>query len=165
MELESNRIIPLHNVISYEYENDIISNVYNIQLVNKNIIKERTVFRYGNTPYKSNIVDIEYPTFLKELCDKLIILGILEKIPNSITINIYNIGDYIIPHIDMRECGEVITILSLLGEAKMTMEYKDNSFDITLPSKSVVQLKDEYRHMWLHYIKKVENKRISIVFR
>jgi hypothetical protein len=59
----------------------------------------------------------------------------------------------------------LITILSLLSDAKLILTYGTKRENILLPSRSVIQLKGIYRTHWKHSIEKIEHKRISVVFR
>jgi alkylated DNA repair dioxygenase AlkB len=70
-----------------------------------------------------------------------------------------------VAHIDRVDAGPVITVLSLLSDAKLILTYGTKREVITLPSRSVIQLKGIYRTHWKHSIERLEHKRISIVFR
>ena len=59
----------------------------------------------------------------------------------------------------------MITILSLLSEAKLILTYGSKKENILLPSRSIIQLKGVYRTHWKHSIEKLNQKRISKVFR
>ena len=96
---------------------------------------------------------------------KLIDKKILDVLPEDVSINIYYPGNKMVPHIDKIDAGPVITILSLLSDTNLILSYGSKKEIVSLPSRSVVQLKDKYRTHWKHSIEKVKDKRISIVFR
>ena len=52
------------------------------------------------------------------------------------------------PYIDNVDAGPVITILSLLSDAKLILTYGTKRENILLPSRSVIQLKGIYRTHW-----------------
>jgi alkylated DNA repair dioxygenase AlkB len=90
---------------------------------------------------------------------------ILDALPEDVTVNTYYPGNKMVAHIDRIDAGPVITVLSLLSDAKLILTYGTKREVITLPSRSVIQLKGIYRTHWKHSIEKLEHKRISIVFR
>lgn len=47
----------------------------------------------------------------------------------------------------------------------MVFSKNDEQYKITIPSRSIMQLKDEIRFEWKHSIEPVKLKRYSIVFR
>jgi len=156
-------IKPELNILSIEEELELLDKLLDAE---KNSIKStnRTVLRYGNSIY-GNIKLEPIPEYLLDLSNKLVDKKILDTFPEDITINIYYPGDKISPHIDKIDAGPVITILSLLSEAKLILTYGSKKENILLPSRSIIQLKGVYRTHWKHSIEKLNQKRISIVFR
>lgn len=129
--------------------------------------KERSsVQRFGSkVPYNSFVVSESIPAHFDYMFDRMLDLGLLAERPNSVSINQYKRGDIIPPHIDSKQSGEVITVLSLLSDATMTFEKKLHKFQFHLPPRSVVQLRGEIRNEWKHSIEPVRDLRYSIVFR
>ena len=154
-------IKPELNILSIEEESDLLGKLLNEHGVKSN---SRTLLRYGNSVYGNDKLD-PIPEYLLELSNKLIDKKILDSLPEDITINTYYPGDSIPAHIDKIDAGPVITILSLLSEAKLTLTYGLKKQIILLPSRSIIQLKGVYRTHWKHSIEKLKEKRISIVFR
>ncbi len=125
-----------------------------------------SIQRYGSSaPYKSNMVSATIPDYLDALSEKIFNNGLLQVKPNSVTINEYFAGQCITPHVDSKESGPIITILSLLSEAKMIFILNKIQHSIILPPRSVVQMKGELRTKWQHSIEPVTSTRYSIVFR
>jgi len=156
-------LTPELNVISVEEETELLNAL--VEAENKGTeINNRIGIRYGNSIYGNSELK-PIPNYLLNLCNKLIDKKILDVLPEDISINIYYPGNKMLPHIDKIDAGPVITILSLLSDANLILSYGSKKEIVLLPSRSVIQLKDKYRTHWKHSIEKVNNKRISIVFR
>jgi len=154
---------PELDVISVEEETELLNAL--VEAENKGTeINNRIGIRYGNSIYGNSELK-PIPNYLLNLCNKLIDKKILNALPEDISINIYYPGNKMVPHIDKIDAGPVITILSLLSDANLILSYGSKKEIVSLPSRSVVQLKDKYRTHWKHSIEKVNDKRISIVFR
>ena len=154
---------PELNILSIEEEIELLDKLLDAE---KNSTKsnDRTIIRYGNSIY-GHTKSEPIPQYLLDLSNKLIDKKILDVLPEDITINIYYPGDSIPAHIDKLDAGPVITILSLLSEAKLILTYGSKKENIILPSRSIIQFKGIYRTHWKHSIAKLKQKRISIVFR
>ena len=156
-------LTPELNVISVEEETELLNAL--VEAENKGTeINNRIGIRYGNSIYGNEKLD-PIPKYLLDLCYKLIDKKILDVLPEDVSINIYYPGNKMVPHIDKIDAGPVITILSLLSDANLILSYGSKKEIVLLPSRSVIQLKDKYRTHWKHSIEKVNDKRISIVFR
>ena len=156
-------LTPEINVISVEEETELLNAL--VEAENKStVINNRIGIRYGNSIYGNSELK-PIPNYLLNLCNKLIDKKILDVLPEDISINIYYPGNKMLPHIDKIDAGPVITILSLLSDANLILSYGSKKEIVLLPSRSVIQLKDKYRTHWKHSIEKVNDKRISIVFR
>jgi alkylated DNA repair dioxygenase AlkB len=156
-------LTPELNVISVEEETELLNALVEAEQ-NSKVLNNRIGIRYGNSIYGNEKLD-PIPSYLLNLCNKLIDKKILDVLPEDISINIYYPGNKMVPHIDKLDAGPVITILSLLSDANLILSYGSKKEIVLLPSRSIVQLKDKYRTHWKHSIEKVNNKRISIVFR
>ena len=154
-------IKPELDILSIEEESELLDKLLNEHGTRSN---GRTTLRYGNSIYGHTKLD-PIPEYLLNLSNKLIDKKILNTLPEDITINTYYPGDSIPAHIDKIDAGPVITILSLLSEANLILTYGLRKQIITLPSRSIIQLKGVYRTHWKHSIEKLKQKRISIVFR
>jgi alkylated DNA repair dioxygenase AlkB len=156
-------LTPELNVISVEEETELLNAL--VEAENKGTeINNRIGIRYGNSIYGNSELK-PIPNYLLNLCNKLIDKKILDVLPEDVSINIYYPGNKMLPHIDKIDAGPVITILSLLSDANLILSYGSKKEIVLLPSRSVIQLKDKYRTHWKHSIEKVNDKRISIVFR
>jgi len=156
-------LTPELNVISVEEETELLNAL--VEAENKGTeINNRIGIRYGNSIYGNTELE-PIPNYLLNLCNKLIDKKILDVLPEDVSINIYYPGNKMLPHIDKIDAGPVITILSLLSDANLILTYGSKKEIVLLPSRSVIQLKDKYRTHWKHSIEKVNDKRISIVFR
>ena len=154
-------IKPELDILSIEEESELLDKLLSEHSVKSN---NRTLLRYGNSVYGNDKLD-PIPEYLLKLSNKLIDKKILDSLPEDITINTYYSGDSIPAHIDKIDAGPVITILSLLSDTNLTLTYGSKKQIITLPSRSIIQLKGIYRTHWKHSIEKLKQKRISIVFR
>ena len=156
-------LTPELDVISVEEETELLNAL--VEAENKGTeINNRIGIRYGNSIYGNSELK-PIPNYLLNLCNKLIDKKILDVLPEDVSINIYYPGNKMLPHIDKIDAGPVITILSLLSDANLILTYGSKKEIVLLPSRSVIQLKDKYRTHWKHSIEKVNDKRISIVFR
>ena len=156
-------LTPELNVISVEEETELLNAL--VEAENKGTeINNRIGIRYGNSIYGNTELE-PIPNYLLNLCNKLIDKKILNVLPEDVSINIYYPGNKMVPHIDKIDAGPIITILSLLSDANLILSYSSKKEIVLLPSRSVIQLKDKYRTHWKHSIEKVNDKRISIVFR
>jgi alkylated DNA repair dioxygenase AlkB len=156
-------MVPELDVISIEEELALLKSLAKAEKDSK-VSNDRTLVRYGNSIYGNEQLD-PIPDYLLDLCYKLIDKKILDALPEDVTVNTYYPGNKMTPHIDKADAGPVITILSLLSDAKLILTYGTKRENIILPSRSVIQLKGLYRTHWKHSIEKLEHKRISIVFR
>ena len=156
-------LTPKIDVISVEEETELLNAL--VEAENKGTeINNRIGIRYGNSIYGNSELK-PIPNYLLNLCNKLIDKKILNVLPEDVSINIYYPGNKMVPHIDKIDAGPVITILSLLSDTNLILSNGSKKEIVLLPSRSVIQLKDKYRTHWKHSIEKVNNKRISIVFR
>lgn len=126
---------------------------------------QKLVYRYGSRVYKGNHASETIPESLERLGAKLVAHGFLTSKPKHITVNCYGVGSEIGPHIDKPESGEVVTIVSLLGEARMVLSRLEESYELAVRPNSLTQLSLEARYDWTHAIPAVQNRRYSIVFR
>jgi alkylated DNA repair dioxygenase AlkB len=154
---------PILDVISIEEELELLECLAKAEKDSK-VSNDRSLIRYGNSIYGNEPLD-SIPGYLLDLSYKLIDQKILDTLPEDITVNTYYPGNKMVAHIDNVAAGPVITILSLLSDAKLILTYGTKRENILLPSRSVIQLKGIYRTHWKHSIEKIEHKRISIVFR
>jgi alkylated DNA repair dioxygenase AlkB len=156
-------VTPELNVISIEEELLLLESLAQAEKDSK-LSNDRTLVRYGNSIYSNEKLD-PIPEYLLDLCYRLIDKKILDALPEDVTVNTYYPGNKMVPHIDTIAAGPVITVLSLLSDAKLILTYGTKREVITLPARSIIQLKGVYRTHWKHSIEKLEHKRISIVFR
>lgn len=160
-------ILLTENFITEEEEAELLLHIEPLPKKTSKKETRNSVRRYGsNLPYKGFHTSDEIPEFLKVIISKLQVEGKTGEI-NHVTINEYLPGQGISWHIDSRESGEVITVLSLLSEAKSNFRTTDKAELITLilPPRSLLQMKGEARKIWEHNISPVKSRRYSLVFR
>jgi len=160
----------IENFITPEEEVEILSHITEVKA--KKIPTRNSIKRYGSSaPYRGNIVSKSIPDFLESLAVKLVEQGLMEKKPDSVTINQYCVGQGITPHVDSITSGPVITILSLLSDATMRFHLKGakgktvETIASAYPARALVQMKEKIRHLWQHSVDPVKSDRYSIVFR
>lgn len=155
-----------NNFLSKDEEKNILDQIEPTIVKNRKGSDRNSVRRYGsNTPYKNQMVSDTIPLYLDCICDRLVSQNLLEKKPNSVSINEYCIGNGIAPHIDSLNSGKIITVLSLMSDAIMVFSNEFQEFSIKIPRLSITQMKDEIRYKWKHSVLPVKEKRYSIVFR
>lgn len=131
------------------------------------VTERNSVRRFGTqSAYRTGVLDRVIPESLSNISFRLFKERILGYISHSITVNEYQKGQSIVPHIDDRKCGPVIAVLSLLSKARMRMESPGQvSHWVVLPPRSLLLMKDEARYDWKHSVEPVEELRMSVVFR
>ena len=132
----------------------------------RKVHNRNAVRRYGSRePYFDNIVSATIPPHLDALCNRLVLENLVTARPDSVTINEYYTGQIIEPHIDHVDAGPVITILSLGSPATMIFTRNTERFEVVLPPRSLVQMRNQIRYGWKHEIAPVPGLRYSLVFR
>lgn len=165
MDYESLGLKLIPDFITLEEEQEIL-NCLDKNIKIKKTKSRNSIKRYGsNAPYKSNIVSKEIPDFLNKYCDRLYNDGYVSVKPDSVSINEYLTGQEITYHIDSKESGSVISVLSLLSPATMLFKNKHKTFNVEVLPRMLSQMSGEIRNLWQHAISPVKDTRYSIVFR
>lgn len=84
---------------------------------------------------------------------------------DSVTLNEYFEGQELKYQIDTPESGDVITILSLLGDATLVFRNDKGKYFLRVPRRSVVQLADDVRWKWEHCVEPLKEKRYALSFK
>ncbi|MCX7561923.1 alpha-ketoglutarate-dependent dioxygenase AlkB [Sulfitobacter sp. F26204] len=119
------------------------------------------------------------PELFQELAERLTGEGHFQTVPDQVIVNEYQPGQGISAHIDCQPCfGETIASLSLLSVCVMRFASQTHSqqMELQLQPASLLVLKGEARHVWIHAIssrktdviegqKHVRSRRISLTFR
>ena len=115
------------------------------------------VLRYGehNEAYHKMVSD-KIPDVFLPLKDKLSF--------DSVTINEYYPNQSIPWHIDFKDIGKTISIISLLSDADIHFLYGKEKQTYRLPRFSFVQFSGDLRYKWKHRVV-ARDKRYSVVFR
>lgn len=128
--------------------------------------ERNAVVRFGSSKPFKGVRNPKIPEVFDRLCVKLAEKKYTETQPDSITINEYYSGQAINAHIDPREAGPVITVLSLSAPATMVFTKANHeNLIVELPPRSLVQMRDAIRYDWKHEIQPVRDLRYSMVFR
>ncbi|XP_036392859.1 alkylated DNA repair protein alkB homolog 8 [Megalops cyprinoides] len=124
-------------------------------------LKHRRVKHYGyEFRYDNNNVDKDKPLpgGLPQVCDAVLERCLQENHidvkPDQLTINQYEPGQGIPPHVDTHSAFED-TILSLSLGAKTVMDFRHpdgRSVAVVLPARSLLVMKGESRYLWTHGI-------------
>uniref|UniRef100_A0A3B5LZT4 tRNA (carboxymethyluridine(34)-5-O)-methyltransferase n=1 Tax=Xiphophorus couchianus TaxID=32473 RepID=A0A3B5LZT4_9TELE len=124
-------------------------------------LKHRRVKHYGfEFRYDNNNVDKDkpLPAGLPEEClpvlHRCLQDGHINVLPDQLTVNQYETGQGIPPHIDTHSAFED-TILSLSLGAKTVMEFRHPDgrvVPVVLPERSLLVMKGESRYLWTHGI-------------
>jgi alkylated DNA repair dioxygenase AlkB len=125
-----------------------------------------SIQRFGSAlPYNSFMQAKYIPDYLEDYSQRLLDEKLLNTRPDSVSINEYEKGQTIQPHVDSKNSGPIITVLSLESAATMRFNYERETFDVELPPRCLVQMRDDIREKWLHSILPVPGHRYSVVFR
>lgn len=121
------------------------------------------VARFGSYAYGNGIVSSSLPRWAQ-------VIRAMHPPPpldefDHLTLNYYATGDGIAHHVDSEQCGDVIGVISLGGDASMEMQREGLLELVQVPARSLVVLSGEARWEWTHSILPVEKSRISIVLR
>lgn len=140
--------------------------------------KSRQSIQYGSFhPCSDGIVHNNYmPPILKTLQQRLVDTGILDELPESVSVNIYPPRAFIIPHVDnITTCGPVIPVIGLMADCPVVFRsVKNGKIDETSTGKqethtslrrSVLIMKGDKRYKWTHQTKPIDEFRISLAFR
>lgn len=145
-------IIP--NFVDEEFEQEVLKL---IPYATKNGEYRNQVLRYGkhNEAYHKMVSD-EIPEVFLPLKDKILF--------DSVTINEYYPEQSIPWHIDFKDIGEKISIISLLSEATIYFKLGKEIKQYLLPRYSFVEISGDMRYKWKHKLT-ARYKRYSVVFR
>ncbi|KAG7226011.1 hypothetical protein INR49_018621 [Caranx melampygus] len=124
-------------------------------------LKHRRVKHYGfEFRYDNNNVDKDkpLPAGLPDEClpvlERCLKSGHIDILPDQLTVNQYESGQGIPPHVDTHSAFED-TILSLSLGAKTVMEFRHPDgrlVPVVLPGRSLLVMKGESRYLWTHGI-------------
>ncbi|XP_061576269.1 alkylated DNA repair protein alkB homolog 8 [Cololabis saira] len=124
-------------------------------------LKHRRVKHYGfEFRYDNNNVDKDKPLAagIPEEClcvlERCVRNGHISAMPDQLTVNQYESGQGIPPHVDTHSAFED-TILSLSLGAKTVMEFRHPDgrvVPVVLPGRSLLVMKGESRYLWTHGI-------------
>ncbi|XP_075448488.1 tRNA (carboxymethyluridine(34)-5-O)-methyltransferase ALKBH8 isoform X2 [Ascaphus truei] len=124
-------------------------------------LKHRRVKHYGyEFRYDNNNVDQDQPLpgglpdFCNAALDKCLQHGLIKVKPDQLTINQYEPGQGIPPHIDTHSAFEDEIISISLG-AEIVMDFKHPngcSVPVMLPRRSLLVMSGESRYLWTHGI-------------
>lgn len=163
----------IENFITPKEEQDILKHLKPSRVVTG--FGRNRVYRYGSRlPYKAIVKPI--PDWLDDLCMKVgldwgLNLGFDAPTPDHVTINEYHAGQTIDWHIDSKESGPIITVLSIESDAVMGLKWtpegekQERSERIILPGRSLLHMTEEDRWNKQHCIYPVPSHRWSLVFR
>uniref|UniRef100_A0A4W3JDD6 tRNA (carboxymethyluridine(34)-5-O)-methyltransferase n=1 Tax=Callorhinchus milii TaxID=7868 RepID=A0A4W3JDD6_CALMI len=158
-------LLVVEEFVSPTYEQKLLEFVdWSTDLTNKSTqksLKHRRVKHYGyEFRYDNNNVDKDKPLpgGLPEICtevlEKSIEKGYVKFRPDQLTINQYEPGQGIPPHIDTHSAFENGIICLSLG-TETVMDFKDrsgHSVAVMLPRRSLLVMTDESRYLWSHGI-------------
>ncbi|XP_037122815.1 alkylated DNA repair protein alkB homolog 8 [Syngnathus acus] len=112
-------------------------------------------FRYDNNNVdKDKPLPVGLPQECQPVLDRIMENGYTKFMPDQLTVNQYESGQGIPPHVDTHSAFED-TILSLSLGAKTVMEFRhpDNRVvSVFLPARSLLVMQGESRYLWTHGI-------------
>ncbi|XP_021236173.1 alkylated DNA repair protein alkB homolog 8 isoform X1 [Numida meleagris] len=155
----------IENIISPEEERNMLESIdwkrdENTQNAQKTL-KHRRVKHFGyEFRYDNNDVDKDKPLpgGLPEICipflEKCLKQGYIKHRPDQLTVNQYEPGQGIPPHIDTHSAFEdEIISLSLGSEIVMDFKHPDgHTVAVMLPRRSLLVMTGESRYLWTHGI-------------
>ncbi|XP_077070995.1 tRNA (carboxymethyluridine(34)-5-O)-methyltransferase ALKBH8 isoform X2 [Siphateles boraxobius] len=104
------------------------------------------------TPHTDDVTSL--PAECDALLQRCLADGHISVLPDQLTVNQYQSGQGIPPHVDTHSAFED-TILSLSLGAKTVMDFKHpdgRSVAVVLPERSLLVMKGESRYLWTHGI-------------
>lgn len=165
-ELQNLGLSLIPDFISIEEETELLKVLIKTEETVKKTKSRNSIQRFGSSlPYNSNIVSSAIPEHFNFVVDRLLEQNLVKLRPDSVTVNEYQKGQEITPHIDSKNSGRIITILSLLGDATMKFNFKKEEHSMLYPARALVQMRGVIRDFWQHSILPVPAPRFSIVFR
>jgi len=124
-------------------------------------MKHRQVKHFGyEFNYNTNNIDptdpleAKIPELCLDICQRAVDEGILDVLPDQLTVNRYLPGQGIPPHTDTHSCC-TSTILSLSLGSSTVMQFKGpqaNHVPVHLPARSLLVMGGEARYIWTHGI-------------
>ena len=126
-----------------------------------------TVIRYGaRRAYTSGKHVPKIPEPLQTIGQRLVSEGKLIAEPTHVTANEFHAGNSLAAHVDNRQCGPVITVLSLLSPATIVFSRKGyDSVVVEVLPRTLYQMTQESRYLWTHAVAPLAARRLSFVFR
>uniref|UniRef100_A0A8C5FZF1 tRNA (carboxymethyluridine(34)-5-O)-methyltransferase n=1 Tax=Gouania willdenowi TaxID=441366 RepID=A0A8C5FZF1_GOUWI len=133
----------------------------NDEVIAQKALKHRRVKHFGfEFRYDNNNVDKDepLPAGLPDVClpllERCIKDGYIDIMPDQLTVNQYQSGQGIPPHVDTHSAFED-TLLSLSLGARTVMEFRHPDgrvVPVVLPGRSLLVMKGESRYLWTHGI-------------
>lgn len=161
----------LPEAISVKWEEQLIAHIQsamvNVGRDRYGIGERSRVKRYGYD-YDKRVKKLDdFPEWLEPCIGIVKLVTAFPLNINSVTINEYEPGHGIAPHVDADYFGPVIAILSLGGSAIMIFRLVTSSDKQEIPPRSLATLTWDARSKWTHEIapESVKETRYSIVFR
>ncbi|KAK2588763.1 hypothetical protein KPH14_001643 [Odynerus spinipes] len=158
---ESAQYIP--NFITEEEEREIIKNVNSVPLPKWTQLSHRRLQNWGGIPHPKGMIAEQIPNWLNTYISKVTSLNIFEaeKQPNHVLINEYLPGQGIMAHSDGPLFYPTVTTITcgshtLLDFYKrndiMELQQPELNFSLLLERRSLLILKGELYHDYLHAI-------------
>lgn len=117
-----------------------------------------TIMRWGEPVYPGFIVHPKLPPWIAWLTAQLP----MPRVPESMTLNVWEPGDRLDPHVDRG--GDVVCVLNLL--ASSSVAFGRGHIEIHhVPRRALLRMSGESRWDWEHSIFPSDERRISLVFR
>ncbi|KAF6021374.1 ALKBH8 [Bugula neritina] len=156
-------LLLLHQYVSEDCEKallDLVDWTNGLASNSSSEMKNRQVRHYGyEFKYTTNNVDPEeplddsIPELCKQLCDRLIADGHMIEQPDQLTVNRYEPGQGIPPHVDTHSAfTDVIVSVSLGSQVVMSFSNNDDTRQVLLPRRSVLIMSGASRYGWSHGI-------------
>ncbi|XP_030632519.1 alkylated DNA repair protein alkB homolog 8 [Chanos chanos] len=155
----------LEEFVSPEEETELLGAVewtsHSSEFSVQRALKHRRVRHYGyEFRYDNNNVDKDKPLCggLPQVCnavmERCLRSGHIKVLPDQLTVNQYEAGQGIPPHVDTHSAFDD-TILSLSLGAKTVMDFRHpdgRSVAVVLPRRSLLVMRGESRYLWTHGI-------------
>uniref|UniRef100_A0A8C4NFD8 tRNA (carboxymethyluridine(34)-5-O)-methyltransferase n=1 Tax=Eptatretus burgeri TaxID=7764 RepID=A0A8C4NFD8_EPTBU len=157
-------LLLIPNFVSEEYEQELLNFLAwdeAEEIQDKRVLKHRRVKHFGfefcyedNSVNKANPLPGGIPSLCDEMISNCLVAGYIQHRPDQLTVNRYEPGQGIPPHVDTHSAFED-GIVSLSLGSQVVMDFRHpcgTRVPVFLPARSLLVMSGESRYLWSHGI-------------